>query len=247
MNDIGTTATKNRAGLLETTILKLFTRSARVLEIEDIAGAFRIITLGGDALRKADWTPGDKIQIQLGGWRQRTYTPMGWDAENGRTRVLVHLHGDAPGTRWARALRVGDDCVVFGPRKSVRLPGQRSAVILFGDETSLGLAAALSDQMSAPAVLGLFEVSRLADTTPVIARLDLKQAELCVRLEDEAHLNAMEARMSALLQAHPAAEIVLTGRAGAIQRMAKLLRQWEIDAGRRQSKAYWAPGKTGMD
>lgn len=95
-------------------------------------------------MRDAGWTPGDKIQIQLGGWTQRTYTPMGWDAEGGRTRILVYLHAGGPGAQWARALRKGDDCVVFGPRRSVRLTRPQSTVIVVGDETSLGLAAALA-------------------------------------------------------------------------------------------------------
>jgi len=235
------------AGLIEAAMFKLFTRGARVAEIEDIGGAFRIITLSGEALRKVEWTPGDKIQIQLGGWTQRTYTPMGWDAENGRTRILVYLHGDAPGTRWARALRVGDECIVFGPRKSVRLARPQSTIILFGDETSLGLAAALRDQMSAPTVLALFEVSNRADTARVVERLDLNGAALCPIVENDGHFGELETRMSALLREHASADIVLTGRAGAIQQMSRLLRQHGVASGRRESKAYWAPGKTGID
>ena len=43
------------------------------------------------------------------------------------------------------------------------------------------------------------------------------------------------------------ADIVLTGKATSIQRITRLLRQRDIGADRRQSKAYWAPGKTGLD
>lgn len=247
MNDLALPPLKNRAGRLESALLKLFTRSARVLDIEDVGDAFRIVTLGGEALRGAEWTPGDKIQIQLGGWTQRTYTPMGWDADGGRTRILVYLHAGGPGAQWARALRKGDDCVVFGPRRSVRLAPAPSTVIVVGDETSLGLAAALADQMAAPAVLGLFEVSRAGDTAPMIERLDMQGAALCLRLGNDAHFTEMEARLAALLRTHPEADVVLTGRAGAIQRMGKLLKRENLAAGRRQIKAYWAPGKTGLD
>jgi len=189
MNDLALPPLKNRAGLLESALFKLYTRSARVLEIEDVGDAFRIVTLGGEALRGAGWSPGDKIQIQLGGWTQRTYTPMGWDADGGRTRILAYLFAGGPGAQWARAVRNGDDCIVFGPRKSVRLAQRPSAVIVFGDETSLGLAAALADQSDPPAVLGLFEVSRPADTAPVIERLELHGTTLCTRLENDGHFN----------------------------------------------------------
>jgi NADPH-dependent ferric siderophore reductase len=236
------THTTRRAGLFESAIQKLFTRSAQVLAVDQIGGGFRLVTLGGEALRDAGWTPGDKIQIQLGGWVQRTYTPIDWDAASGRARILVYLHGDAPGTQWARGLRAGDRCSVFGPRKSVRLEALSAGVILFGDETSLGLAAALASQ--APLHL-LLETS--TDAGAALSQLGLRDAQCCVRNASDAHLIELEGRLSALLQAHPAADIVLSGRASAIQHMSRLLRQHGVAATRRQSKAYWAAGKTGLD
>ncbi|MBV7539321.1 siderophore-interacting protein [Duganella sp. sic0402] len=227
-----------RAGRFEAALQKIFTRSARVQDIEPIGEGFRLLTLDGDALRNLDWTPGDKIQVMLGGWVQRTYTPISWDAEAGSTRILVYLHGDTPGTQWVRALRLGDSCAFFGPRKSIRLAPAASPVILFGDETSLGLGAALSAQAT---TYMLFESAKRADTEAVMHRLRLPNASV----ESDPH--ALQAAMAALLQAHPDADIVLTGKAGAIQQMSRLLHQHGTAAKRRQSKAYWAPGKTGLD
>ena len=65
--------------------LKVFTRNVYVLDIDNTCSAFRNVTLGGEAVRGVEWTP-DRIHIQ-GGWVQRTYTPMDWDAKNGRTRT----------------------------------------------------------------------------------------------------------------------------------------------------------------
>jgi NADPH-dependent ferric siderophore reductase len=121
MNDATSTTTKRRTRLLESAMVKLFMRNATVLDIEDIGNNFRLITLGSDTLKNAQWTPGDKLQIQLGGWVQRTYTPMDWDAESGRTRIRTYLHSDGPGTQRARTLRPGDECILFGPRDSIDL------------------------------------------------------------------------------------------------------------------------------
>ena len=230
-----------RAGLFEATVQKLFTRRAHVVDIVDIGSAFRIITLGGDGLRHVAWTPGDKVQVQLGGWVQRTYTPIDWDPIAGRTRILVYLHADGPGTQWARMVRKGDDCILFGPRKSLQ-PAPAS-VIVFGDETALGLAAALHG----PATHVLLEVSSLEQALPVLGHLGLDSAHACARVDGDAHLVELETRLSALLMTDPGAEIVLAGRAGAIQHMTRFLRQTEVGSGRRQSKAYWAPGKKGLD
>ena len=233
-----TTTSPQRAGRFASALQKIFTRSAQVLAVDDIGGSFRLVTLGGDALRAVDWTPGDKLQLMLGGWVQRTYTPIDWDAEQGRTRMLVYLHGDAPGTQWARALRVGDRCAFFGPRKSIRLAPHASPVILFGDETSLGLGAALATQAS---IHMLFEVREQAPVQAAIERLRLPNASVA----SDAHV--VQAQMAALLRAQPDADIVLTGQAGSIQQISKLLHQHGTAAKRRQSKAYWAPGKTGLD
>lgn len=232
-----TPTSPQRAGRFESALQKWFTRSAQVLAVEPIGDSFRLVTLGGGALRNVAWTPGDKLQVQFGGWVQRTYTPIDWDATNGRTRILVYLHGDAPGTRWARTLRAGDPCVFFGPRRSVRLAPGASPVVLFGDETSLGLAAALSRQAT---LHMLCEVTARADVLAVIAHLGLEHVQLAARGEGAAG-------MAALLQADPMADIVLTGQASAIQQVTRRLREQGLASGQRHSKAYWAAGKTGLD
>jgi NADPH-dependent ferric siderophore reductase len=100
-------------------------------------------------LRNVVWSAGDKIQVQLGGWTQRTYTPLDWDADAGRTRILNYLHADGPGTQWARA--------------ALRLAQPQPPLIFLGDETSVGLAAALAPRQM------LFEMSAPAASAAVLA------------------------------------------------------------------------------
>jgi hypothetical protein len=84
-------------------------------------------------------------------------------------------------------------------------------------------------------------------TKPVVEQLQLDDAHLCARRENDDHFAELETRLSALLQMHAAADIVLTGKATSIQHITRSLRQQGISADRRQSKAYWAPGKAGLD
>ena len=132
-----------RKSRLEGAFSKLFTKTATVTELRDIAPGFRLLTLEGQALRKAAWTPGQKVQLMLGGWVQRTYTPLSWDAATGRTQLLAYAHGDGPGAEWTRTLAQGDTCAIFGPRGSLDLTSLERPALLFGDETSFGLAHAL--------------------------------------------------------------------------------------------------------
>jgi hypothetical protein len=55
--------------------------------------------------------------------------------------------------------------------------------------------------------------------------------------------------MEATLPAHIAAgaTFVLTGKASTIQRIRQSLKQQAVPTGRILTKAYWAPGKTGLD
>lgn len=240
-------AGSKRAGLLESALHRVFMRRAQVVAVEDVGPAFRIVTLGGDSLRNADWQPGDKLQVQLGGWVQRTYTPLEWDADSGRTRILVQLHGHAPGAQWARSVRVDDPCVVFGPRRSIDLARRASPVVLFGDETSFGLAAALIGTRPPVSPWMFFEVASVAQAQPALRRLGLGTARLSTRRDDGAHLHELEDKLRATLEAQPAAQVVLTGKADSIQPMRQLLGQLGVGARRFQAKAYWKPGKTGLD
>ena len=247
MNDIVLPGTPKRAGLIESAVLKLFTRGAHVLDIEEVGAAFRLVTLGGEGLREANWTPGDKVQLLLGGWVQRAYTPIDWDAQAGRTRLLIYLHADGPGTRWARALHKGDACAVFGPRKSIDLTRLPAPAILFGDETSFGLAATLVGGARLTNTQLFFEVSSLAQAQPALTRFGLGNAHLGMRGEDDAHLGALGEKMLAALQTEPTANVVLSGKASSIQYLRKLYKQSGIGAGRLRAKVYWATGKTGLD
>jgi ferric-chelate reductase (NADPH) len=237
-----------RIGMFETAMLKLFMRHVRVVEVEDLNGRFRIITLGGDALTHVEWTPGDKIQMHLGGWIQRTYTPIDWDAVQGFTRFLVYLHGDGPGMEWARQVKAGDDAVVFGPRKSINLRQLEGPALIFGDETSLGLAATLSGIADRSEHIETWlEVSAVPDSRVVIERFGIRNVLVTERGEDDAHLLEIDDHMVAQLGTHRSMQFVLTGKATSIQQIRQLLRQHGVTSSRVQTKAYWAPGKKGLD
>jgi NADPH-dependent ferric siderophore reductase len=133
-------------GRVTRTLLRWLMRPARVAAVETLSPRFRLIELEGKALRNVAWTAGEKLQVAIGsGLSARTYTPISWDAGSGRTRILTFAHGEGPGSRWAGGLREGNTCQFFGPRRSLDLSSLESPVVLFGDETSFGLAAAFRE------------------------------------------------------------------------------------------------------
>jgi len=221
-------------------------RPASVTAVETLSPHFRLVDLEGDALRAVDWAPGQKVQVAMGsGLTARTYTPMSWDADRGATRVLAFSHGDGPGSRWANGLRVGDTCQFFGPRRSLDLADLETPIVLFGDETSFGLGGALRDSRKGAAATCVFEVSDLGESRQVLEAIGLGDATVIERTADDAHLARAETELARL--AAGGALFILTGKASSIQHMSRVLKAASVGSVRVKAKAYWAPGKTGLD
>lgn len=236
---------KPQQGPVARMLLQWLMRPASIAAVETLSPHFRSIVLEGDALKGLAWTMGQKIQIAMGsGLSARTYTPMSWDTEKGRTKLLAFAHGDGPGSRWASGLREGDLCWFFGPRRSLDLSAAKAPIILFGDETSFGIASAFRGSRLADDTTYMFEVSDAAETNPVLAAIGLGRATSIVRSAEDAHLAAVEAE---LLRLAASAHFVLTGKASSIQRIGRALRAANVARSRMSAKAYWAPGKTGLD
>jgi NADPH-dependent ferric siderophore reductase len=234
-------------GILSRAFTRLFMRHATVTACETIASRSRLITLEGTALAGITWAPGQKIQIAMGSaFVARTYTPIDWDPVAGRTRILGYGHGEGPGSAWVHDVRPGDACDLFGPRRSVDVSALAGPLALFGDETSIGLGAALATAVRAGAGLSCrFEVDDVAASRQVMARFGLKDAALLAREADDAHVTALEAALPAFDAA--GATFVLTGKASTIQRLRRALKRQAVPTTRIIAKAYWAPGKTGLD
>lgn len=236
-------------GRLAALVMKWLFRQARITRVETPSEGFRLITLAGPGLRNLPWEPGQKIQVDVGGGANRTYTPLSWDAVAGETRILAFAHGAGPGSAWALDARPGDACQFFGPRRSLDLRLlEHELPFLFGDETSFGLAQALSARLGpSGAAVFLFEVSSVEASMRAWQSFGTQRAIFIQRAEADAHLEEVEARALQIVDEWTPAPFMLTGKASSIQRIGRLLRKHGIASSRLRSKAYWAPGKTGLD
>ena len=235
-------------GRLEGVVTQLLCKRASVSSVRDIAPGFRRVALAGDALRGVAWTPGQKVQLMLGGWVQRTYTPLSWDVAAGVLELLAYAHGDGPGAAWARALVPGLSCAVFGPRSSLDLPRLARPALLFGDETSFGLAHALRFTPAAgEGVHVVLEVSSRPVSSVVLEEIGVSGAHLVERRSGDEHLNEVQELTTHLVATHAIEAGVLSGKAPSIAHVSKHLRRLGLPRAQLQTKAYWAPGKTGLD
>lgn len=235
------------SGGLSRFLIRLIMKRATVTANEALGDRFRLVTLEGPGLRDVAWTPGQKIQIAMGSaFAARTYTPLTWNAVEGRTCILGYAHGVGPGNDWLRAAVPGSSCDIFGPRASLDMARPGGPLAIFGDETSFGLAYALGQRAgAAEAVTAVFEVGDIETSRSVAAQLHLQGCTLISRRAEDAHLPEFESKLPGLADA--GATFVLTGKAGSIQRVRRILKTLLVPLKRIRTKAHWTPGKTGLD
>lgn len=222
-------------------VIKPMLREVSVVSAREVTPRFRHIVLCGESLIGASCNPGDKVQVLIDG-DFRTYSPFGFDGAAGRFELLVYLHGDAPGAAWARAVRAGDPLHLFGPRGSIAADGP---VVIVGDETTIAVARALANDTRTPRAF--LEVGSEDEARVAAEAIGLAGATLVSRKANDAHHAALEVAVREALEADPASALVLTGKAQTIQALRASLRARPTEHRSQKTKAYWAPGKRGLD
>jgi len=226
---------------------RLLFRELMVTRLTHLSEHFERIDFASDALRGVRFAPGDKLQISFDGG-PRTYTPFRFDGAIGSLSILLYLHGDGPSARWAKELKEGDRAFAFGPRSSLDFASATSPIALFGDETSFGLARALREAENGTSQLAcVFEVTHSRESKAVLDALDLQNAELVERRSDDAQLSEVEARLRASITHDAGTRLVLTGKAQSIQTLRQRLKAEPAAHTTQRVKAYWSPGKRGLD
>ena len=232
--------------VLRDAVGKLFFSELTVESTLDVSTHFRRINLVGAALENGALHAGDKLQILVDGG-PRTFTPFDFDARRGALSLLAFLHGDTPAATWARDAAVGSKIQVFGPRSSLGLDALTGATVLVGDETSFALARTLLDTAPAARPAFLFEVTSLEESKRALDHLGVPTDGLVERRLNGAHFATLEQRVRSALTSRVPVNLVLTGRAQAIQELRASLRERPLPQVTQKVKAYWAPGKRGLD
>ena len=240
---------RKKSGPIESTLLKWFTKPGRIGAVTPVSEHFRFVDMEGDGLRGHAFAAGHKLQLRLEGMSFRTYTPLFWDGEQGRTRFLAYVHDDSPATRWINRLEAGSEILFHGPKPSLDTGTPENSLLLFGDETSFGLAASLRMRANAgqtPRHVFVFEVTSKTEAQAVLDQLGI-EAVLIERRDGDSHLDILSAAFDEAADRLAPDLFMLTGKATTIQHLRKSLKTRGVLSARLRNKAYWAPGKTGLD
>jgi len=233
---------------LSSAIEKFLFHPMTVTESEVIGSHFRLIRMQGEEFKGVRWTPGQAVQIYLGNLTKRAYTPMDLDPEAGSARFLFYLHGGGPGSAWAATLKTGDICQVMRPKDSLDFTAFKEPVLFFGDETSLAAAQTLHRcRKNALRIRFLLEVTSPPEVEIATAKLGLENIALFEKKQNGSHLEKIITRLVEDASALGSPQWVFTGQARSIQNIRKSLRAAGVEPSNSKVRAYWSPGKTGMD
>ncbi|GAA4728660.1 siderophore-interacting protein [Phytohabitans rumicis] len=212
---------------------------ATVAEVAAVTPRMRRVRVVGDALRGLDWTPGQHVRVRVEDLRLRSYSV--WDYTDGEHLDLCVLDHPAggPGARWARRIGAGDPVAFTRPQGRLTLRDDAPYHLFVGDETaSVAFGPMLCALPADARAYGVIETERPDDRLP-LARVD--GFEWIGRDGLVAALRALD------LPAEPGVAYV-AGEARACQAVRRHLRTergWPREAV--TVKAFWAPGKRGLD
>jgi NADPH-dependent ferric siderophore reductase len=242
---------RDQPGRIGQAVLRLITHDARVDAVHALSPHFRLVSLRGEALRRAGDRPGDKVQVRVEGMAFRTFTPFRLGDGDDALTLLGYLHGTAPAARWLGGVAPGDRCHVLGPRRSMDLAAIDRSTVFVGDETSLALALALcGTPLGGLDTHFIFEVDDAAEVRSVLeatGRGMLQHAWLVERRPGGTHLADVETALARYAGADSFRQYVLSGQAQTIQRLQRGLKAAGARPSQMLVKAYWSPGKVALD
>ena len=234
--------------ILSSAVEKLMFHPVTITGVEDVTDGFRLLNMQGVGFEGVKWMPGQTVQILVGNFTKRAYTPVHLDPDAGSASFLIYLHGKGPGSEWAASASIRNVCQVTRPKSSIDFRSFTEPAVFFGDETSLAAAQALHEfrRQIFPSRF-VFEVNAPAEAELTLRRLGLTQASLVQKRADGAHFAEVISQMTVQAANIQSPQWIFTGQARSIQGIQKGLKQAGLSLLGSKVKAYWSQGRRGLD
>jgi NADPH-dependent ferric siderophore reductase len=188
---------------------------------------------------------GAYIDFRVSDTQARRYTVSHADIANGMLECIIHLHGNGSGQQFMGKLRKGDKIDINKPRGE-RKYYDRSAgrFVIFGDETSLGLACSFLPVLKENSQPFQFYFELDEENNSVPGMLGLEHYTVFPKSD----VFRKEARISELPVIQAAdwqrSNFVLTGNVKSAQTFRKVIK--EKTQGKIYLHGYWLEGKKGL-
>ena len=198
-------------------------------------------------LPRLNLKPGLAVSIRVSATAFRNYTPSFIDEEENIFQILAHIHGKGPGARFFENVQAGSR-VAVSMAKGRHFTDAAPQYLLFGDESSLGLACALQMhfQSMGKRFYALLHLGKDQESLP--DRLGLGSYELVERSSAAPvmHVPAFSIFDNRVIKDWAHAHFILAGNGLDIQKIKKELTVLGIKRRQIHTEPYWVPGKVGL-
>ncbi|WP_082632195.1 siderophore-interacting protein [Algoriphagus resistens] len=221
----------------------LMVPKVRVVKISLISPQLKKIRFQGQ-IDRMNFQIGYANVIRVSETEYRNYTVAYYDVKEGIMDFVFHIHGNGIGSRVIDALKIGDELFITGPRGRKEYDPAIKRYLIFGDETSLGLACAFLPVLRRNHHLFQFsfELDEANSNAPAMLGLEnytvfpkdgsFRNGEWVSRLPVFNQLGWNEARF------------VLTGNVRSVQTFRKVVKNKA--KGKASHQGYWLEGKKGL-
>ncbi|EDM37289.1 putative iron transport/utilisation related protein [Pedobacter sp. BAL39] len=221
--------------------------TVRVSSVTLLTDTLCQLNLSGD-FQGLDFHPGYAIDFRVNDNDFRHYTPSAFDAQEGTCEILIHLHGNGPGSDFISRLKVGEVLKMVIPRGRKLYQPDHQFHFFFGDETALGLFKLLREEIHAADqhYTGVLELSE--ENLALPARLGMRLKTVTKNPDDPGRYAA--ASLHAMKTGYPhifhQGIFYLIGNAASIQHVKRTLRHMGVAVKNIRTEAYWMKGKAGL-
>jgi NADPH-dependent ferric siderophore reductase len=118
-------------------------KTGMVLQVRDWEQSFTEVDLYLPGAQMHLWREAQHMKCKVAPFTYRDYTPAEWDAGTSTCTLFIETSHDGPGSRWARALKRGDQVMYVGIGSAHHRPEEGADMVCLGDESGMGHFLAL--------------------------------------------------------------------------------------------------------
>jgi len=192
-----------------------------------------------------DFQLGYAVAVRVSDTEFRNYTASFVDIDKGILEIIFHIHQTAVGCMSMDRLMAGDKVRITFPRGVRQYDGKVKRQVLFGDETSLGLACSFQNILKRNNHQYRFLFELEYENAQVPSLLGLENYVVLAKKSSSKRQDWLDRFSLISLKDWSSSNFVLVGNASSVQLFKKILKEQDIK-GKVFAKAYWAEGRKGL-
>ncbi|MCO5247522.1 MAG: FAD-binding oxidoreductase [Chitinophagales bacterium] len=227
--------------------VELFTTNqtiAEVVETKFISTSIKKICLKSGFKKKA-FSVGAYIDFRVSDTEVRRYTVSSFDAKKNTIEILVYIHNGTPGCFFMDNLGIGDR-IRLNKLNELRkyYNDTKGKYVIFGDETSLGIARSFMPLLKKNQQQFLFYFELDEENRKIPELLEMENYEVFSKTNTFKNQEWIDNLSVFQTSAWENAHFVLTGNVQSVQTFRKVIK--EKTSGKIHVHGYWLKGKKGL-